>query len=290
MSCYLAISAICGPGDEVIIPAPYWVSYPDMVAIAGANPKILTCSFESNYKVTIEQLNEAYSDRTKMLILNSPSNPTGAMYNKSEIEAIVEWALSNDVFILSDEIYEYLTYDNSLHVSPASLSSEAADRVITVGGFSKTYSMTGWRLGTLVANPVISKAVSSIQSQLTSNATSFAQFGALAAIQNETLAKQARDQMKLAFLERRNFLVKALNDISGIECHSPEGAFYVFPNISQFGFSSLDFSSKLLDEKLVATVPGMAFGYDQAIRLSYANSMDIISDGASRISDFCNNL
>ncbi|MBT7404778.1 MAG: aminotransferase class I/II-fold pyridoxal phosphate-dependent enzyme, partial [Opitutae bacterium] len=173
-SCYLAILATCGAGDEVIIPAPYWVSYPEMVKLAGATPRVVFAGDDQGFKVSPEQIKEVLSPASRMIILNSPSNPTGCLYNRKEMEAIVELACKHDLLIMSDEIYEYLLYDEAEHFSPASFSEEAAARVITVSGFSKTFSMTGWRLGTLVANPEISKAVADLQSQTTSNATTFA--------------------------------------------------------------------------------------------------------------------
>ena len=175
-SCYLAILATCGPGDEVLIPAPYWVSYPEMTKLAGATPKFIFAGDEQGFKVSSEQIEQALTPRTKLVILNSPSNPTGCLYEKSELEAIVELACRRDFLLMSDEIYEYLLYDGVEHHRPASFGKEAADRVITVSGFSKTFSMTGWRLGTLTANPIISKAVASLQSYLSSGSGSFLSF------------------------------------------------------------------------------------------------------------------
>jgi aspartate aminotransferase len=183
-SCYLAILAVISPGDEVVIPAPYWVSYPEMVKLAGGIPKTIFAGLENGFKITPEQLREAITPKTRLLIINSPSNPTGAIYSAEELQALTEVALEAGVYIMSDEIYEYLLYDGVKHVSPASFSKEAADAVITVAGFSKTFSMTGWRLGTLMAPLAVAKAVANLQSQTSSNATTFAQYGALAAMQN----------------------------------------------------------------------------------------------------------
>ena len=217
-SCYLAILATCGPGDEVLIPAPYWVSYPEMAKLAGAIPKIVFAGDDQGFKVTPEQIEDALTPATKLLILNSPSNPTGCLYDRAEMEAIMELAIRKNILVMSDEIYEYLLYDDSVHHRPASFCREAQDRVITVSGFSKTFSMTGWRLGTLVANPTIAKAVANLQSQTSSNATTFAQYGALAAVQNWEDSMKAVNEMLVHFDRRRLLLLDGLNAISGIEC------------------------------------------------------------------------
>ncbi len=289
-SCYLAILATCGPGDEVLIPAPYWVSYPEMAKLAGATPKIVLAGDDQGFKVAPEQIEEALSPATKLLILNSPSNPTGCLYNREEMEAIIELAIRKDLLVMSDEIYEYLLYDGSVHHRPASFSNEAQDRVITVSGFSKTFSMTGWRLGTLVANPTIAKAVANLQSQTASNATTFAQYGALAAIQNWEKAMQAVQDMLVHFDRRRLLLLDGLNGISGIDCLRSVGAFYLFPKISSFGLTSEEFSSRLLEQEKVALVSGHAFGADGYVRLSYATSDEIIEKGLSRLTEFCKTL
>ena len=289
-SCYLAILATCGPGDEVLIPAPYWVSYPEMVKLAGATPKYIFAGDDAGFKVTARQIEEALTPRTKLVILNSPSNPTGALYEKSEMESIVELICKKDLLLLSDEIYEYLLYDSAEHHRPASLGEDAMDRVITVSGFSKTFSMTGWRLGTLVANPTISKAVASLQSQTTSNATTFAQYGALEAILNWEKAMNAVGEMLAHFDRRRIMLHEGLRSIEGIECIRAKGAFYLFPNISSFGLSSERFSARLLDERKVAVVSGHAFGADGYVRLSYATSDGVIEKGLTRIKSFCDSL
>ena len=289
-SCYLAILATCGPGDEVLIPAPYWVSYPEMVKLAGATPKIVLAGDDQGFKITPKQIEESLSSATKLIILNSPSNPTGCLYNREEMEAIVELAIRRDLLVMSDEIYEYLLYDNSVHHRPASFSKEAQDRVITVSGFSKTFSMTGWRLGTLVANPTIAKAVSNLQSQTASNATTFAQYGALAAVQNWGQALQAVQDMLVHFDRRRLLLLNGLNSIEGIDCLRSQGAFYLFPKISSFGLSSEEFSAKLLEQEKVAVVSGHAFGADGYIRLSYATSDEIIEKGLDRLNNFCKTL
>ncbi len=289
-SCYLAILATCGPGDEVVIPAPYWVSYPEMVKLAGATPVMISAGEDADFKITPDQLRAAITPKTKLVILNSPSNPTGTVYTPQEIEALVEVCLSAGVLIMSDEIYEYLLYDGVTHLSPASLSKEAAEATITVGGFSKTFSMTGWRLGTLVAAPAIAKAVGSLQSQTSSNATTFAQFGALAALKQREQAKSAVAQMLKVFDGRRRKLLDGLNAIEGINCRRAQGAFYLFPSMSSFGLSSTDFAAKLLEQELVAVVPGVAFGADECMRLSYATSDEVIDKGLERLARFCQQL
>ena len=232
---------------------------------------------EVGFKISPEQLKGAINSKTRLLILNSPSNPTGAIYTKEEMEAIVQVAIEHDIYIMSDEIYEYLLYDGAEHHSPASFSKEVADKTITVGGFSKTFSMTGWRLGTLVAPLEIAKAVASMQSQTSSNATTFAQFGALAAMENWDQSMQAVKEMLIHFDRRRMHLLSGLNAIPGIECNRAEGAFYLFPRIRNFGMSSMDFADRLLDEKKVAVVPGEGFGAPGYMRLSYATSDEINS-------------
>ncbi len=289
-SCYLALLSVCGPGDEVIIPAPFWVSYPEMVKLTGATPKIVFAGDEQGFKITPEQLKAAITPQTKLFILNSPSNPTGAIYTPAEIEALVQVAIEADILIMSDEIYEYLLYDGVTHLSPASLGPEAAERVITVAGFSKTFSMTGWRLGTLVAPPAIAKAVASLQSQTSSNATTFAQFGALAALEQPEKAKAAIAEMLAVFDTRRLKLLDGLNAIDSVTCQRAQGAFYLFPNISALGLSADDFASRILEEKLVAVVPGGGFGAEGYMRLSYATSDEVIDKGLVRLTEFCAEL
>lgn len=289
-SCYLAILAVCSPGDEVIIPAPYWVSYPEMVKLSGATPVCVLADDSTGFKLTPAQLEAAITPRTRLLILNSPSNPTGALYTKAEMEAIIAVALKHNLYVMSDEIYEHLLYDGAVHVTPASFSKEAADRTIIVSGFSKTYSMTGWRLGTTVAPAPIAKAIAELQSQMTSNATTFAQFGALAALTEKAKTRAALDQMLVAFDRRRRFLHAELNKIDGIKCLLAEGAFYLFPNISSFGLKSEEFCTRLLDTQKVAAVHGSAFGAEGYLRLSYATSDEIIAKGVSRLAEFCKGL
>ena len=289
-SCYLAILAVTSPGDEVIIPAPYWVSYPEMVKLAGGVPRVLPAEDGSGFKITAQQLKDAITPNTRMVILNSPSNPTGAVYNKEELQSLVDVALSAGIYIMSDEIYEYLLYDDVIHHSPASFSKEASEKVITVAGFSKTFSMTGWRLGTLVAHGKIAKAVGSIQSQTSSNATTFAQWGAFAAIEEPDQSRAAIDGMLEVFERRRLMLLDGLNSIDGINCERAQGAFYLFPDISALGLSANDFAARILESHKVAVVPGEGFGAPGYIRLSYATSDEVIEKGLVRLKEFCGSL
>jgi len=289
-SCYLSIMAVCSPGDEVVIPAPYWVSYPEMVKLAGATPVCVLADDTTGFKLTPAQLEAAITPRTRLVILNSPSNPTGAVYTRDELAALVEVVLRHNLYLMSDEIYEHLLYDGVQHVSPASLSTEAAARTIIVSGFAKTYSMTGWRLGTTVAPAPIAKAIAELQSQTTSNATTFAQYGALAALREQDKTRAALATMLTAFDRRRKFLHTELNRIDGLSCLLAQGAFYLFPNISSFGLGDQEFCDRLLEEQKVAAVFGSAFGAEGYLRLSYATSDDILARGVERLATFCRGL
>jgi len=286
-ACYNTILATCQPGDEVIIPAPYWVSYPDMVRLVGAEPVIVPTMERNNWKMRPEDFENAMTPRTKMLIMNSPCNPTGSVYTREELEAIVEVASGEDIYILSDEIYEKLVYDDAKHVSIASLSKEAYDLTITVNGFSKSYAMTGWRLGYLAAPEAVAKAVDSIQSHTTANPSSFSQRGALAALKGD---QQPVADMREEFDMRRNYMIDRLSKIPNVTAVKPQGAFYVLLNVSQLGLTSQNFADRLLSKANVAVVPGAAFGDDRTIRLSYATSIDIIKKGLDRLQDFCRTL
>ncbi len=286
-SCLNAILACVGEGDEVIIPAPYWLSYPEMVRIAGGEPIIVQTSEENGWKMTADEFQDAMSPRTKMVILNSPGNPTGAVYTKEELEEIGEVAAGEDILILSDEIYEKLTYDDVKHVSIASLSKELYNLTITVNGFSKAYAMTGWRLGYLGAPEHIAKAIDAIQSHSTSGCTSFAQKGALAALTGD---QTPVEDMRSEFDIRRQYMVDRLSKIAKITLVAPRGAFYVLANISGFGLNSTNFADRLLSKHHVAVVPGIAFGDDRTVRLSYATSLDIINKGLDRFEEFCKGL
>ncbi len=289
-SCYLAVLSVCSPGDEVIIPAPYWVSYPEMVKLAGATPKFVLADDSTGFRLTPAQLEAAITPKTKLLILTSPSNPTGAVYSRAEMEAIVAVAMKHNLYIMSDEIYEHLVYDGVQHVAPATFGKDVEARTIIVSGFSKPYAMTGWRLGTLVAPAPIAKAVAELQSQMSSNATTFAQYGALAALKEKEKTKASLQAMLVAFDRRRKFLHAELNKIPGISCLLAQGAFYLFPNISKFGISDTEFCAKLLEQEKVAAVPGSAFGAEGYLRLSYATSDEIIKKGVERLARFCATL
>ena len=289
-SCYLAIMATCSAGDEVIIPAPYWVSYPEMVKLAGATPKVVLADDKTGFLLTPEMLEAAITPKTKMVVLNSPSNPSGAVYSRAQLEAIVAVAVKHNLYILSDEMYEHLVYDGAAPTCVSTLSKEAEARTIIVAGFSKTYAMTGWRLGTLVAPPAIAKACSEIQSQQSSNATTFAQYGALAALKEKEKTAAALKTMMTAFDRRRKFLHAELVKIPGITCVLSQGAFYLFPNISSFGLKDQDFCARLLEQEKVAAVFGSAFGAEGYLRLSYATSDEILAKGVARLAKFCASL
>lgn len=286
-SCYNAILATCQPGDEVIIPSPYWLSYPEMVRLAGAEPVFVQTREENGWKMTAEEFENAMTPRTKMVIINSPGNPTGSIYTREELKGIIEVAAEEDIFILSDEIYEKLVYDDTEFVSTASVTPEAKDLTITINGFSKAYSMTGWRLGYLAAPESIAKAIDSIQSHSTSNPCSFAQKGAFAALTGD---QQPLIDMRDEFDIRRNYMYGRISAINRVTAVKPLGAFYILANISKLGLSSQNFSDRLLSKKSVAVVPGLAFGDDRTIRLSYATSLDIIKKGLDRFEEFCTTL
>jgi aspartate aminotransferase len=286
-SCYNAILACCEPGDEVIIPAPYWLSYPDMAKLVGAEPVIVQTKASNNYKMTAEEFENAMTPRTKMVIINSPGNPTGSVYTREELEALVEVALTEDIFILADEIYEKLIYDDAQHVSVASLSKEAYDLTITVNGFSKAYAMTGWRLGYLGAPEAIAKVIDSLQSHSTSGPNSFAQKGAVAALKG---SQQCVTDMRDEFNVRREYMYERLAAIPNLSTVKPLGAFYMLADISKFGLSSTNFADRLLSKAEVAVVPGIAFGDDKTVRLSYATDLETIKTGLDRIEQFCRTI
>jgi aspartate aminotransferase len=287
-SVFSAVAALCGEGDEVVLPEPYWVSYPEIVKAAGAKAVPVATSAADNYELSPEAFESAITDRTKLLILNTPGNPTGAVYRKETLEKIAEVAVRENVMILADEIYEKLTYDEeSPHVSIASFSAEIADRTITVNGFSKAYSMTGWRLGYLAAPRWLASRISALQSHTTSNPTTFAQAGALAALKGPA---EPVEEMRQAFSERRDLIHGLISDIPGMNCIRPSGAFYIFCDISSFGLPSQDFCARLLEENQVAAVPGSPFGAEGNIRLSYACSDEVIKEAVARIAAFTASL
>ena len=286
-SCYNVILATCEEGDEVVIPSPYWLSYPEMVKLAGATPVILPTSDQTEFKVTPAQLRAAITPRTRLFILNSPSNPTGTVYTPDEIKALGDVCVEKGVLIMSDEIYEHLLYDGAVHKSVASFSPAHYDHTIVVHGFAKAWSMTGWRLGFLAAPEPIAKAIDAMQSHSTSNPTSFAQKGAVAALNGP----QDHLQTWLAeYDRRRTYAWKKLNTIPGISCVNSKGAFYLFPNIAKLSLNSTEFCARLLDQEKVAAVPGIAFGADDYLRISYATSLANIEKGLDRLERFAKSL
>ncbi len=295
-SLYNIAMVLFEPGDEVIIPSPYWVTYPAQVYIAEATPVIVETLEENGFKLTPEQLEEAITPKTKALILNYPSNPTGASYTREELEKLAEVALKHDIWVISDEIYDKIIYDGFQHVPFATLSPEVKARTLLVNGVSKTYSMTGWRIGWVAGNKDVVAAMNKLQSQSTSNPTSIAQSAAYAAL---TGPQDCVAEMVKAFKERRDYIVQRLNAMEGVSCFNPQGAFYVFPSFAGlYGRryeervinNSLDFADYLLNEFKVAIVPGVAFGEDKGARLSYATSMEAIKKGLDRIEEAISKL
>lgn len=286
-SCFNVMMALCDKGDEVIVPAPYWLSYPEMVRMAGATPVIVETGDETNFKVTPDQLREAITGNTRLFILNSPSNPTGVVYTPDEIKALGDICVEKGVMILSDEIYEHLLYDGAVHKSVASFSEAHQAHTVIVHGFAKAWSMTGWRLGFLAAPLPIAKKITAFQSHSTSNPTSFAQVGGVAAM------TQPMTHLKgwlTEFAKRREFAHQRLNACQGLSCYKSEGAFYLFPSILDIGIKSTEFCARLLEDEQVAAVPGIAFGADDYFRLSYATSMAQLEKGLERIERFCGKL
>ena len=283
-SCFNAIISCCDAGDEVIIPAPYWTSYPEMVRAVGAEPVFVETQQENNWKITAEEFDNAMTGSTKMIIINSPNNPTGAVYTREELAAIGEVAASEDILILSDEIYEKLIYGESEHVSIGSISEEIQKLTITINGFSKAYSMTGWRLGYTAAPKEIADAIDTIQSHSTSNPTTFAQYGAIAALTGDQ--SEITDMVE-EYNIRRQYVLGRLNSIANVSTIEPDGAFYFLINIEKTGIKSVNFAEKLLSRMQVATVPGVAFGNDHSIRISYATSLPTIKEGLDRLEEFC---
>jgi len=290
---YNAFMATLNPGDEVIVPAPYWVSYPDMVLLAGGKPKIVKCSEKNEFKITPAELKKAITKKTKWLIINSPSNPTGSCYTKEEIQELSKILIKNKkVFILSDDIYEHIIYDGFEFFTIAQIKA-LKDRTLTMNGVSKSYSMTGWRIGYGAGPKDIIKAIAKIQSQSTTNPSSISQAAAVEALNGTQDFIKTRSE---SFKERRDFVVKSLNAIKGLSCLKPNGAFYVFPNCKKLLGNKTklktdkDFVEKLLEKAEVAVVQGSAFGLDGYFRISYATSMDNLKKALERIKSFCESL
>jgi aspartate aminotransferase len=286
-SLFNLILALIEPGDEVIIPAPYWLSYPEMVTLAGGVSVIVPTDASTGYKITPEQLRKSITPKTKLFILNSPSNPTGMVYTPEEIEAIAQIIVETDILVVSDEIYEKIVYDGTKHVSIGSLGTDIFERTIISNGFAKGYSMTGWRIGYLAGPLDLIKATITIQSHSTSNVCTFAQYGAIAALEG---SQDCVEEMRQAFAKRREVMYERLNAIPGLTCPKPDGAFYLFPEIRKTGLKSLDFCNKLLEKEQVAVIPGIAFGADDNIRLSYATDMATIEKGMDRLDKFVKSL
>lgn len=282
-SLFNVFMALCRTGDEVIVPSPFWLSYPEMVRVAGGKPVMVRGDEAQGLKITADQLAKAITPRTKALILNSPSNPTGMVYTRDELRALADVAVRHNLYIVSDEIYERMVYDGTEAVSVGSLSPEIFRRTITVNGFSKPYAMTGWRLGYYAGPIEIAKAGSALQSHSTSAPNTFAQYGAVAALRGP---QDCVTRMVAAFDERRQRLYAGLTSLPGMTCVKPAGAFYVFPGIAAYGLKSVTFAERLLEAEKVAVVPGLPFGADGHIRLSYACSMANIEEGLKRIARF----
>ncbi|MFH1957845.1 MAG: pyridoxal phosphate-dependent aminotransferase [bacterium] len=295
-SLYNAIQVICDAGDEVILPAPYWVSYPEQIKVAGAKPVFVETCEEAGFKITPDQLRKAVTPKTKLFIINSPNNPTGSVYSKEELRLISNIIVGAGIYCISDEIYENIIYDGNKHISIASLAPGIKRLSLVINGVSKAYSMTGWRIGYTAGPKEIIQAMSNLQSHSTSNPTSFCQKASITALEGP---KETQNVMVAEFNKRRNYIVERLNSIAGISCRKPEGAFYVFPNISRlFGKSytgqkikdSVSLSQILLGNAKIAVVPGAAFGADNYLRLSYATSMENIIKGMDRLEEFAKNL
>lgn len=288
-SIYNAIMAILNPGDEVIIGVPYWVSYPEIVRLADGVPVFIETKEENDFKFGVNDLERVKTSRTKALIINTPSNPNGSIYTENELRDIAEWAVKNNIFVISDELYEKLIYDNYKHVSIASFNDQIKDLTILINGMSKAYAMTGWRIGFTAAHKDIIKLMNNIQGQTTSNPSSIAQFASVVGLNDD---QSSLDEMKKEFDKRRIYMYETINTIKGLSCRRPKGAFYIMVNISKLkgrtikGMnldSSLDIANLLLEKANVAVVPGIGFGDDNYIRLSYATSMDNIEEGLKRI-------
>lgn len=293
-SLFNALQAICNPGDEVIIPSPYWVSYYELAKMSDAEPVLVSSEASNYFKVTVAQLETAVTDKTKALMLNSPNNPTGAVYTEDELRAIGAFATKHDLYIISDEIYEKLVYGEK-HISIASLSQDLYERTIVVNGLSKAYAMTGWRIGYTASSETIANIMSNIQSHATSNPNTIAQYAGIEALNGD---QTAIEEMRVAFEERKNYMVETIGKMPHVTCVEPKGAFYVMMDVSYFNGKtidgitikgSLDFAAVLLEKANVAVIPGIAFGIDEYIRLSYATSMENIEEGLRRIQEFCVN-
>ena len=291
---YVTFRALLNPGDEVIVPAPYWVSYSEMIKMAGGLPILVVAGEDQGFKATGDQIKAAITEKTKCVIINNPSNPTGALYSKQELQEIADICVENDLYIISDEIYYQLIYDNAEFVSIASLGKDVYDHTIIINGVSKSYAMTGWRIGYVAASKEIAKVMSNYLSHSTGAPSTISQWASIEALNGP---QEGIEAMRQEFEKRRNYMVKRMNEIPGVSCRMPEGAFYVMMNISQLlgktiGGASInsadDFAMAFLDQGLVAVVPSTGFGIDNFVRWSYATSMENIEEGLNRLEKFLN--
>lgn len=287
-SLYNIIQVLIDEGDEVLIPVPYWVSYPEMVKLAGGKPVFVETRKEDDFKIDVKALSQYLTKKTKILILNSPSNPCGVVYNRQDLEGIADFCVQNNIACISDEIYEKIVFDGFKPVSIASLNEKIKKLTVTVNGFSKSYAMTGWRLGYFVAEPEIVSAVSNLQDHSTSNPTSFVQKAAVVAL---SLQDDYFSDICAKFEERRDYIIERLDNMKEfLSYKKPDGAFYIFVNISKTGLDSFTFTKRLLEEALVAVIPGAPFGCDDYVRVSFATSMEKIKKGFDRIEEWINKI
>lgn len=282
-SLYNLMVTLIDPGDEVVIPAPFWLSYPEMVKLAGGIPVIVDTDSSTDYKISPEALNAAITPKTKLFILNSPSNPSGVVYTRAELQALAKVIVDRDILVVSDEIYEKIIYDGVEQVSIGALGEDIFQRTIISNGFAKAYSMTGWRVGYLAAPLALIQAASALQGHSTSNVCTFAQYGAIAALEG---SQECMETMRRAFAQRRQVILERLQAIPGLTCAKPDGAFYLFINIGSTNIKSLDFCQQLLEQQQVATIPGQPFGADDHIRISYATDLITIEKGMDRLAKF----
>lgn len=281
-SLYNLFQVLCGEGDEVILPSPYWLSYPEMIKLAGAKPVVVETG-EGIFTITPEALKRHISKRTKVIIINSPCNPTGAVYSEDLLKKLAEIAVNNNIFIISDEIYEKIIYDNLKHTSIASLDKDAYDLTFVVNGVSKSHAMTGWRIGYIAGEEEVIKGVSTLQSHSTSNPSSISQAAAIAALTDDNITVY---KMVEEFEKRRNIMTEGLKDIEAVKYYKPQGAFYCFVDVSRTGMDGLVFSKRLLDEKYIATIPGEPFGLKNYVRFSFATSGEDIKRGMKRLKEW----
>jgi len=286
-SLYNILQAVCNPEDEVIIISPYWVSYPEMILLAGAVPKVIVTKPENGFKVKTEEIRSVINKNTRAIILNSPSNPAGVVYEEKDLKEIAEECLQAGILIISDEIYEKIVFDGRKHLSIASVSDAVRESSIVVNGVSKSYAMTGWRIGYMAGNKKIIDMVTTLQSHSTSNPCSISQTAAESALESDLEGEMRKNCEK--FEQRRNFLIENLSEIRGLKPFNPAGAFYLFCDISGTGMNSMDFSKRLLAEEKVAVVPGQPFGEDSFVRISFATDMKTLEKGARRIKEWLNN-